>query len=477
MNQHRWTATFLIACVLYLSNPFFVTGEILDPTPEVSAFARGAPNFDSMKLAEIALAFSGVEPAKRGEYIERIRMILNDVKRTVDPQADAYSIGEYILEYLHERVFIRYLEPQTRLDVTLDTGTYNCVSSSVLYFVVARSFDLPVLGTVTPDHAFCTVQIGSRAIDVETTSRHGFDPGRKKEFHDEFGNLTGYSYVSPTNRGKRTSAGERELIALILHNRMSESDANQNYLLALELAVDRHAFVDSYESLADLDREVSNYVAMLNSKNEFEAAVDILERMFFRYGARESLIGVYRGVSHNLALSLINNGEYQAARSVLDRFRTGGYNDAAKIRELETLAIRHELANVLPNLDVEDAFAYVEAVRASTRVAASVYREFLVNLYFRSAEAVAAVDGFLSAVAVVDRAIEEIGTDGNLERARSVYRFNYTVVVHNLFAETFNARKYEQALRIVVDALAHVPESDILADDLNMVRKTIDTER
>ena len=87
---------------------------------------------------------------------------------------------------MYEKVIVAYKERQTRLNVMFADGSYNCVSSSLLYLALAKACGLDVRGQVTPNHAFCTLYVtdgsggGKTKIDVETTNPYGFNPGVRR---------------------------------------------------------------------------------------------------------------------------------------------------------------------------------------------------------------------------------------------------------------------------------------------------------
>ena len=53
---------------------------------------------------------------------------------------------------------------QARLTGIFTTGHYNCLSSAVLYVVLARAFGLPVRAAVVPTHVF--VELGARGAEL-----------------------------------------------------------------------------------------------------------------------------------------------------------------------------------------------------------------------------------------------------------------------------------------------------------------------
>ncbi|NIM05099.1 MAG: hypothetical protein GTN65_05665, partial [Armatimonadetes bacterium] len=88
----------------------------------------------------------------------------------IDPRERA----EAALAFMHRKLLKRYDERQTGIHVLLAQGSYNCVSSGVVYAVLLKALGLKVWGVRTSDHAFCRVQAGEQAFDVETTSPFGF---------------------------------------------------------------------------------------------------------------------------------------------------------------------------------------------------------------------------------------------------------------------------------------------------------------
>ena len=65
---------------------------------------------------------------------------------------------------------------QSRITGIFTGGHYNCLSSAVLYAVLARGFGMPVRAAFVPTHVFVEMGTpGGKIIEVETTSATGFD--------------------------------------------------------------------------------------------------------------------------------------------------------------------------------------------------------------------------------------------------------------------------------------------------------------
>jgi len=187
----------------------------------------------------------------------------------------------------------------------------------VLYLILARSVGLAVGGVRTTDHAFCTVQIGARTIDVETTNPYGYDQNSRKEFTDSFGTVTGFAYVPPTNYRDRTLVGERGLLALVLHDRVSFAIERGDHAASLEPAVTGWTLSGDDLARDALVTAVSNNAVLLGQSNRYDEAVSLLEQAGRLLGADPDLAQRRQELLHNQVVSLMEAGDLDAADSLL----------------------------------------------------------------------------------------------------------------------------------------------------------------
>ncbi|MDB5050934.1 MAG: tetratricopeptide repeat domain protein [Fibrobacteres bacterium] len=69
-----------------------------------------------------------------------------------------------------------YAWEQSRFTGIFADGKYNCVSSAILYLVLAREFGFDAQGVLLPSHAFVQLRLpDGKIIEVETTTPSGFD--------------------------------------------------------------------------------------------------------------------------------------------------------------------------------------------------------------------------------------------------------------------------------------------------------------
>ena len=131
----------------------------------------------SMSLAEAALLACGVrDDAQRRSYLARLDAIEADARRAVAGARSAAEAGRRLLAFLHRGPMAGgYVSGQADLSVLLDTGRFNCVSSCVLYNILAERIGLRVAAIEVPEHVFSVVYDGRKWVDVETTNPKGFD--------------------------------------------------------------------------------------------------------------------------------------------------------------------------------------------------------------------------------------------------------------------------------------------------------------
>ncbi len=362
---------------------------------------------------EAALDFSGA----RGRGLEDARARVQALAAEAAGELQSGSVrerAERLLEMLHRRVFRQYDEWQTRLDDLLDTGRFNCVSSAVLYGLLARSLGLEFRAVQTADHAFIRVLSGAQGWDVETTNPYGFDPGSRREFTDSFGRLTGYSYVPPGQYGRRRELGDKGLLALVLYNRNAYDTEAKRYLQALQPAVDAHALRQDPESLERLTLSSLNVASFYGQAGRYEEGTRFLDEAS-RQLDDPRLARVREDLLHNWAVSLVQAGRLEEAQGLIDRRRAGG---ELSEREWRSLGV---------------SIWQLRAREASRR-------------------------DYGEAAAILSQALESLGPEPGLVSGYEVY-------VHNQMASLVNSGRLEEARGVLDKALRLLPSSSLLRED------------
>jgi tetratricopeptide (TPR) repeat protein len=270
----------------------------------------------------------------------------------------------------------------------------------------------------TSDHAFCRVQAGDQAFDVETTSPFGFDPGTRKEFTDNFGGVTGYSYVPPSNYRDRRDIGEKELLGLILFNRTAFASERRDYRGAVPPAVDAYALLENEESRERLITSLLNLASWYGMSGRFGEALEFLDQAAERHGD-DRLDALRRDLMHNWVLSLIQKGSFVEAERLLDTHRSGG------------------------------------------QLIESEWKELTVYLYQVRAQKLAPGD-YGGAARLILEGLNKVGSDQGLAKSYEVY-------IHNSVVTLVRNELYDQALAVLEEALLQLPASGVLLKDRSMV--------
>jgi hypothetical protein len=421
----------------------------LRPDPFAAGYAgRRAGDYSWEELAEIALWASGAG-ARSGEHLNVLRRAAAELEAAL--QGEGRARGDQVLTYMHRKFLRSYSAPQTRLDTLLENGGYNCVSSAVLYLILARSQGLDVRGVAARDHAFAILCQGDESWDVETTNPYGFDPGSRREFQDQFGKLTGFAYVPARNYRDRRGISPLELVSLILHNRIAEAERRGRYAEAVSLALNRAALLAEREDPAvsaffadprqDLNERILNYGASLvNSGKEEEGLAWALYAapVYTGAGTDRRWQEYIDTLVFNRVTKLCRAGQFGQARRFLAD--TESLHDAAAHRRLETLAADAELTALVNGLREEED---VEAIL---------------------------------------RRIGEEESAGLLPPARirnmrdHVNRWRIANF-HNRFASAYNTRDYPLARRILEEGLGEFPEDPRLRNDQSILERTAGRSR
>jgi hypothetical protein len=357
----------------------------LQPLSSVTRLAHAHEPLALSELVTASLVLSGVDESELHGLENKFNTKINEVKSYFQGRGVSPELGDDLLQYIHSRYLKRYNLKQTGLDELLNKGTYNCVSSSVFYLILSRSLGFSTYGVKTTDHSFCAIQVGGKFYDVETTSIYGFNPGEKKEFKDDFGKITGYAYVPPGNYDKRGIIGEKELLFLILHNRVVLSLERKQYSNAVSIAVDGYELIKNDFALSLLLQTFTQYTTWIISSKQFQSGAEVLRKASSRYDSQVKLKELHSHIIVQWAVFYIDRSEFGQAQDLI----LSNYKD--KI-------INHD-----------------------------TYRELIVYLHHKKAEYYAKHDGNKSALEVINQGLIMFHDEQSLIQSKTLYTYNYIV--------------------------------------------------
>jgi tetratricopeptide (TPR) repeat protein len=438
-------------------------------------------------LAEISLWASGDTAAF---HLDKITSAANAINASAELPAADREKAEFILLYMHKNILKSYSLYQTRVDTLFTGGRYNCVSSAVLYMILCKAAGLDASGVMTKDHALVTVHIGSENIDVETTNAYGFDPGNRKEFHDDFGRLTGFSYVPAQNYRDRQTISQIELVSLILNNRIADYERQNNFTDSVPVAIDRAALISGYslsvdaaaqqdhlfkDPRKDLMDRLFNFGAMLLRAGREEDAVRWAAAASANYpdeGRWQEF--VMASVNNNL-MKLTRSGRLTEARNFLNTHEK--ILSAANYTILDTAVTDAELLNSANQIrtagDGDAVLNAIDRARTAKKIEEKRAMELIVYAVQKTSLAISSAPGrnWSAAIQYVEGAIARFGTNRELEQTLASYRTNLATEYHNRFAAEWNRKNYAEAERILNEGLGLFPGDRQLLRDRETVNR------
>ena len=216
-----------------------------------------------------------------------------------------------ILQLVHDEFLTGpYDTHATSLDATLVEGTFNCVSSAVLFTCLARRCGLQVSIEELPGHLYCRVHNGDRSFVVETTCA-SWSVGREPDLK--------VSARQPQGADTPRTVSLIRLLAIIYYNRGIALLAEGDYTAAL--AANRCAF--RLDPRGPNVRE--NLLATLNNwaldrcrQGDYAGAVQLIERGLKLQPDHEELLQNDLYVHQRWVQVLWHEQHYRQATHVLD---------------------------------------------------------------------------------------------------------------------------------------------------------------
>ena len=492
---------FLTASDIFSQAPLVFPRLSPDPLAlEFNSLYASNQNLTWFELAQIALWASGdtsitgivknADAVSAGSSLGKIITETASLSARADYPSNGRDRAQFILEYLYANILKTYSLTQTRIDTIFTNGRYNCVSSAVLYMIFCEYSGINSSGVITRDHALLTLHINGEDIDVETTNRYGFDPGNRREFLDQFGRLTGFTYVPARNYRDRQSIGKIELISIIFNNRISDLERQGRYAEAVPLAIDKAALLHGR----------SLNVSLVTSESELfaDARLDLMDRLL-NYGVsllranreEESLLWaaaasplypdserwqefIFAAVNNRIARYL-RDKKITEARNFLDSSKN--ILSEENYSQLDTIVLDQHLlerANQIAGISDADAvIAAIEQARVQRRISAARAQEMITFAIQKTAVVLSAAPArnWRASISYLENAISVYGANRELNQALQVYRNNLVSDYHNRFAAEWNRRNYAEAERILEDGLREFPENLQLLSDWDIVQR------
>jgi len=150
---------------------------------------KAIPPADDAAVTAHLIASGVNDPKARTEYLKKFNDLVAAAEKAVASAKTDGEKADQLLHYLHKNVMAKgYEANQTTLSAVFDTGSYNCVSSACLYFLVGTRLGLKLQPVLIPGsayeagHAAFDLLIGTKRTEIEPTNPDGFDwPAKLKQ--------------------------------------------------------------------------------------------------------------------------------------------------------------------------------------------------------------------------------------------------------------------------------------------------------
>jgi hypothetical protein len=432
------------------------------------------------QLIESSLRASGTDVGLMPDYTARFKEHIDNFHQNFLPEYEDFSNrvkGEAILEWMHREILTgRYQTDQTRMDVLLDRGDYNCVSSALVYLILTREAGLDTAGEETADHAFCTLRtFGIESVDVETTTLLGFDPGTKKEFTKNFSGQTGFAYVEPGDYKRRQHATDKKMVSLILQNRIALYQGQGEYTKSVGPAVDRWFFLPSEVNRKDMNDAFRNYVSLLNEQGRFEEALNFilpLSQEFDLLEDNRDLVGV---LILNRIITFVNQNRLDEGEALLQEGKE--WLSEKQIKEQFNIINERKAQNVVDHESYSDALNTIRQMKSDESLSSRRANELITWLHQNRALEIlneadpSKSDSLWTVIDFLDSLPAEEKTLKGIIDHRSKYLHNWAVQIHNQFADLVNNGYYDQADVLIKEALEKDSSESLIKQDRDYLEK------
>ncbi|MBB14127.1 hypothetical protein CMK22_02590 [Candidatus Poribacteria bacterium] len=310
-----------------------------------------------------ALIASGVTEREIPRYKKTVDELVFDLNSDIEAKQISREkdiLAEFILGYLHRRLFRQYFANQTKIEKMLENRRFNCVSSAVLYTAVCRNFGINITGLIVPDHVLVQLKTSKIKIDIETTIRYGFDPASKKEVLDHLGKITGFVYVDQKNYKQRSEISDRQMIALIYSNRYKalndqkrHAKATRALYLGWKLAGNLPKTLNTWEN------GISNYIISLDHHKRFSDALYVIDLVTERFPTLKQPAELHYNIYLNWSYHALKNKQFSLGSQITQEGLKTYPRDrkllqnlkSAYINQVKALVEKHDFNNAKSTIE------------------------------------------------------------------------------------------------------------------------------
>lgn len=456
--------------------------------PETVLDKANYSNLSADEIFKLALLYSECPlDSPQGQHcLEIFGNIKEEVTRQTFIRQDPEQVGRNILKLLYRDYLKTYSSYQTKINVALETGQYNCVSSALLYMAVAKAAGLVVRGQKTSEHAFCSVYVPGgkngqpKKIDVETTNPFGFDPGSKEAIENE-SKIQGYYIVPKKYYSNRQEVSDLLFAGLIAGNLCSFYVEKNDYVSAVPLGAARYNALqlenNNSKAAGDVRREfdvlAANYVNIQpESAQDYSESLDWYRSFIDRWGMTTFLQKNMDNAFNNLMVFCFDENNYPLAAEALEKSR--GYLSKNQLDKTWDILTDILVNSKIQGLAAEEQIEEIEELLSQGDLEAAQEKRALIyleNAWLDILNDCMSSRSYGTGYQKAGQALERLPQSTKIKRMQKSFYDNCIAIIHNNFATQANARNYEAAREVLEAGLQIFPDDRTLKNDLLTLNK------
>ena len=449
----------------------------------------GNTNYTADEVFEMSLLFSECE--RGSEAWNRCWKQFEEIKKEVASDEimslDEEERGRAILKLLYRDYLAAYSLTQTKVNVAMDKGFYNCVSSAVLYMAAAKAAGLDVRGQRTTQHAFCSIYVPAadgkpgqlKKIDVETTNPYGFNPGSKEAVENE-DKIQGYYVVPKKFYTNRQEVSDRIFTGLIAGNICADCIENNDYNKAVPVGAARYLLVCNEQSKAatqarhDFDVLAGNYInTNPGSAAIFNERLDWFTSFIDRWGMTDFLQQNMDNAMYNLLVLCTQEKNLSLAAASFEK-------NKKYLTQKEIATSQEIITDIVLDINQQEATGQSQIELINDFLSNPDYQEeafqnraklYLENAWLSVLNKCMNIQAYEEGYEKSAEALESLPQSSKIKKMQKSFYDNCIVIIHNNFADQANAGNYDKARSILEEGLQKYPDDKTLKSDLTLLNK------
>ena len=272
----------------------------------------------SFSFLDAALIASGAQQNGLAAYKQKYQNMLEKIRRDL-PLLGLDDMGKAakIYELMFKHSMSAYKSEETTLLEILNDGSFNCVSASLLYNLIAGEFGYETRIVVVPGHVYSQVRVGKDWIDAETTSSSGFNPLRTRET-----TIPGRIFIDDrSGGGTKVLIPTDRLIALLYYNRGTLAHNQKNYEASVALLVRAlYIFPEHFESQENLMASMIEWARRESDAGRSDLALSICAEAEQAFGQQKDILQMRDAIVLISADTAAKNGDFAGAVSIMEEY-------------------------------------------------------------------------------------------------------------------------------------------------------------